>query len=302
MHGCPHVLCRCGYLRLGDMNTVYLNGEFLPEQEAKVSVFDRGFLFGDSVYEVIPFYQGVGFRMQEHIDRLNHSLRAVRIKNEQNWDAILQTLVDKNGGGNLSVYLQVTRGSAGKRSHVYDDSLQPTVFACCSQIKDIWQEGADEVLPLKAIVTEDLRWHRCDIKSTCLLPNILVLQQAKDEGVQEALFSRDEKLTEGSACNLFLVKRGVLYTPKRSSDILGGITRELILELADKHGVQFQEIDIDYERLLAADEVWVSSSTRGIVPVIEVDGQLIGDGQKGIVWRKMFELFTDFQHKLMTGQ
>jgi D-alanine transaminase len=284
------------------MNIVYLNGEFLPEQEAKVSVFDRGFLFGDSVYEVIPFYQGVGFRLQEHIDRLKHSLRAVRIKDEQDWVAILEGLVAENGGGNLSVYLQVTRGSAGKRSHAYDDSLEPTIFACCAPIKDIWRAGADDVVPLKAIVTEDLRWHRCDIKSTCLLPNILVLQQARDEGVQEALFSRDEKLTEGSACNLFLVKRGVLYTPKRSSDILGGITRELILELADKHGIQFQEIDIDYERLLSADEVWVSSSTRGIVPVLEVDGKQIGDGLQGPVWRKMFELFTDFQHRLMTGQ
>lgn len=284
------------------MNIVYLNGEFLPEQEAKVSVFDRGFLFGDSVYEVIPFYQGVGFRLQEHIDRLKHSLRAVRIKDEQDWVAILEGLVAENGGGNLSVYLQVTRGSAGKRSHAYDDSLEPTIFACCAPIKDIWRAGADDVVPLKAIVTEDLRWHRCDIKSTCLLPNILVLQQARDEGVQEALFSRDEKLTEGSACNLFLVKRGVLYTPKRSSDILGGITRELILELADKHGIQFQEIDIDYERLLLADEVWVSSSTRGIVPVLEVDGKQIGDGLQGPVWRKMFELFTDFQHRLMTGQ
>ncbi|WP_067866067.1 D-amino acid aminotransferase [Neptuniibacter marinus] len=283
------------------MNTVYLNGEFLPAEEAKVSVFDRGFLFGDSVYEVIPFYQGVGFRLQAHLDRLNHSLRAVRIKNEQHWEEILESLVARNGGGNLSVYLQVTRGSAGKRSHAYDDSLEPTVFACCTPIKDVWKAGVDSVVPLKAIVTEDLRWHRCDIKSTCLLPNILVLQQAKDEGAQEALFSRNDKLTEGSACNLFLVKRGVIYTPKRSSEILGGITRELILELADKHAIQFQEVDIDYQQLLVADEVWVSSSTRGIVPVIEVDGHKIGKGQSGPVWHKMFELFADFQRKLMTG-
>jgi len=156
------------------MNTVYLNGEFLPAEEAKVSVFDRGFLFGDSVYEVIPFYQGVGFRLQAHLDRLHHSLRAVRIKNEQHWEEILESLVARNGGGNLSVYLQVTRGSAGKRSHAYDDSLEPTVFACCTPIKDVWKAGVDSVVPLKAIVTEDLRWHRCDIKSTCLLPNILV--------------------------------------------------------------------------------------------------------------------------------
>ncbi|WP_415892622.1 aminotransferase class IV [Neptuniibacter sp. PT8_73] len=284
------------------MNTVYLNGEFIPAEEAKISVFDRGFLFGDSVYEVVPYYQGIGFRLQEHVDRLEHSLRAVRIKSDCDWVAIMNQLVELNGGGNLSVYLQVTRGSAGKRSHGYDDSLEPTIFACCSPIKDIWQAGCDDVVPLKAIVTEDLRWHRCDIKSTCLLPNILVLQQAKDEGVDEALFSRDDRLTEGSACNLFLVKRGVLYTPKRSSEILGGITRELILELSDQYAIQYQEIDIDYDKLLAADEVWVSSSTRGIVPIIEVDGHQIGDGQKGPVWRKIFEKFSEYQRQLMTGK
>lgn len=284
------------------MNIVYLNGEYLNEKDAHISVFDRGFLFSDSVYEVIPYYQGVGFRLQEHLTRLDHSLRAVRIKASNDWESLLDELVQRNGGGNLSVYLQITRGNAGRRSHAYDSNMQPTVFACCTSIKDIWQAGADDIQPIKAIVTEDLRWHRCDIKSTCLLPNILVLQQAKDSGVDEALFSRDEKLTEGTACNLFLVKRGVIYTPKCSSEILGGITRELILELADEHGIQFQEVDVDYQQLLSADEVWVSSSTRAIVPVIEIDGQRIGNGQKGPLWAKMFQLFTTFQHQLMTGK
>ncbi len=284
------------------MQTVYLNGQFLPEHEAKVSVFDRGFLFGDSVYEVIPFYQGVGFRMKEHLERLNHSLRAIRIKSDVDWEQVLTQLVAANGGGNLSVYLQITRGNAGRRSHAYDDTMEPTIFACCSEIKDIWQAGADDIKPIKAVVSEDLRWHRCDIKSTCLLPNILVLQQAKDEGADEALLSRDQRLTEGTACNLFLVKRGVLFTPKRSSEILGGITRQLILELADEHGIQYQELDVDYERLLSADEVWVCSSTRGIIPVIEVDGNRIGDGLKGPLWNKMFELFSDYQRQLMAGE
>ncbi|WP_286236768.1 aminotransferase class IV [Neptuniibacter halophilus] len=284
------------------MAIVYLNGEYLPQEEAKISVFDRGFLFSDSVYEVIPYYQGQGFRLEEHLARLAHSLRAVRIRNDQDWRGIMDTLVERNGGGNLSVYLQVTRGSAGFRSHAYDDSMQPTVFACCTPIKNVWQSGADAVRPSRAIVTEDLRWHRCDIKSTCLLPNILVLQQARDEGVEEAIFSRDNKLTEGSTCNLFLVNHGVLFTPKRSSEILGGTTRELILELADSQGIQYQEIDIDYDRLLNADEAWVSSSTRGIIPVVEVDGNTIGDGTKGPVWRRMFELFADYQSRLMSGQ
>ncbi len=284
------------------MAIVYLNGEFLPEAEAKVSAFDRGFLFGDSVYEVIPFYQGVGFRLQEHIDRLNHSLRAVRIAACTDWAEVLTELVHQNGAGNLQVYLQVTRGDMGRRSHAYADDLEPTVFACCAEIKDIWQAGAEQIKPIRAVVTEDLRWHRCDIKSTCLLPNILVLHQAKDQGADEALLSRNGLLTEGSSCNLFLVKRGVLYTPKRSSEILGGITRELVLQLADANAIQYQEVDVDYEQLLSADEVWISSSTRGIIPVIAVDGVTIGDGSKGPLWARMFELFKDYQHQLMSGE
>lgn len=283
------------------MNIVYLNGEYLPSAEAKISVFDRGFLFGDSVYEVIPYYQGVGFRLHEHLERLQHSLRALQIKPALDWGVLLNTLVTKNGGGNLSIYLQVTRGASDTRSHRYDDDMQPTVFACCMPITDIYQAGADDVQPIRAIVTADLRWHRCDIKSTCLLPNILVVHQAKAQHADEALMMRDGMLTEGSSCNLFVIQRGVIYTPKRSSEILGGITRELILQLADEQGMPYQEIDIDYDMLKAADEVWISSSTRGVVPVIAVDNDQIGDGEKGPIWRVMFNLFTRYQQKLMTG-
>lgn len=281
---------------------VYLNGEYLPASEARVSVFDRGFLFGDSVYEVIPFYRGIGFRLQAHLDRLQYSLRVLQIQPEIDWEALLEKLVALNGGGNLSVYLQVTRGSAGARSHSYDESLTPTVFACCTPIRNIYEAGADDVRPFAVIVTADLRWHRCDIKSTCLLPNILVVHQAQAQQAQEALMVRDGKLTEGSSSNLFVVQRGVIYTPKRSSEILGGITRELILELAAEQGIPFQEVDIDYEMLCGADEVWISSSTRGVVPVTQVDGKPVGDGEKGPLWRVMFELFIGYQKRLMTGE
>ncbi len=283
------------------MNIVYLNGVYLPAEDAKISVFDRGFLFGDSVYEVMPYYQGVGFRLQEHLERLQHSLRALQIQLELDWETLLDELVWQNGGGNLSVYLQITRGSAGKRSHSYADDLQPTVFACCTPIRDIYKDGPEDIEPIRAIVTADLRWHRCDIKSTCLLPNILVVHQAQAQQADEALMMRDGKLTEGSSCNLFVIQRGVIYTPKRSSEILGGITRELILQLADEHGIPYQEVDLDYDALIGADEVWISSSTRGVVPVISVDDQPIGDGGKGPLWKDMFELFTRYQQKLMTG-
>lgn len=284
------------------MSIVYLNGEYLPETEAKVSVFDRGFLFGDSVYEVIPFYQGIGFRLSEHLTRLEYSLRALQIKPHLQWDLILDELVRRNGGGNLSVYLQVTRGAAEKRTHSYDDTMQPTVFACCTPIKDIYTAGADDVEPMKVIVTADLRWHRCDVKSTCLLPNIMVVHQAKAQDADEALMMRDGKLTEGASCNVFVIQQGVIYTPKRGSEILGGTTRELIMQLADEHTIPWQEVDIDYEMLRAADEVWISSSTRGVVPVIEIDGEPVGDGDKGPLWRMMFELFIRYQQQLMTGK
>jgi D-alanine transaminase len=284
------------------MNTVYLNGRYMAAEEARISPFDRGFLFGDSVYEVIPYFQGQGFRLQEHIARLEHSLRAVRIPNGRDWVAILDQLVELNGGGNLSVYLQVTRGDSGSRSHAYDAGLEPTIFACCTPVRDFASLPVAEVKGLAAIVTADLRWHRCDIKSTCLLPNILVLQQARDQQADEALLLRDGVVTEGTPSNIFVVRQGVIYTPKRSSEILGGITRELVLELADENGIQYQETDIDYEALTTGDEVWISSSTRGVLPVTSIDGQAVGNGEKGPLWARMFELLTRYQRKLMTGE
>jgi len=281
---------------------VYLNGQFLPADQARISVFDRGFLFADSVYEVIPYYQGIGFRLQQHLDRLAYSLRAVRIQAEADWVGILDELVQRNGGGNLSVYLQISRGSAGYRTHTYDDSMQPTLFACTSPIRDIYEDGAEQVKGYNVIVTADLRWRRCDIKSTGLLPNILVLQQAREAGADEALLVRDGLLSEGTSSNLFLVRQGVIYTPKRSSEILGGTTRELILELAAEAGIPYQEVDLQPEELDHADEVWVSSSTRGVMPVLSIDGVPVADGLKGPLWQRMFALFTRFQHRLMTGE
>jgi D-alanine transaminase len=251
---------------------------------------------------VVPYFRGIGFRLQEHIARLEHSLRAVRIQADIDWAVLMDELVQRNGGGTMSVYLQVTRGDCGSRSHSYDASLKPTVFACCAPVRNFAAVAAADVVGLSAIVTADLRWHRCDIKSTGLLPNILVLQQARDQGADEALLLRDGVLTEGTSCNLFVVRQGVIYTPKRSSDILGGITRELVLGLADANGIQYQEVDIDYDSLMNADEVWISSSTRGVVPVTRVDDIPIGSGNKGPVWARMFELLARYQQQLMTGE
>lgn len=284
------------------MNTVYLDGQYIAASEAKVSVFDRGFLFGDSVYEVIPFYRGVGFGLSAHLERLAYSLDALDISVDLNWERVLHELVQRNGGGNLSVYLQITRGSAGKRAHAIDKSLKPTVFACCQPIKDIYEEGAESVQPIKVIVTEDLRWSRCDIKSTGLLANIIVLQKASKAGAQEALLEKNGLLTEGASCNFFIVEKGVIVTPPKSHNILTGTTRELIVELAADNAIPLIEGEIDYSRLISADEVWISSSTRAIVPVTQVDEHPIGQGVKGEMWARVFALFIRYQHQLMTGE
>ncbi|WP_409524832.1 aminotransferase class IV [Nitrincola sp. MINF-07-Sa-05] len=281
---------------------VYLNGQYLPADEARVSVFDRGFLFSDSVYEVIPFYRGQGFRLEQHLARLENSLRMIALDVNHPWEAILSELISRNGGGNLSAYLQVTRGSAGRRSVAYEADLQPTVFACCSPIKDIYAAGPEQQVEYRVIVTEDQRWRRCDIKATGLLPNILAQQQARQVGADEALLMRDGRLMEGASSNLFIVRDGVIFTPSMSYGILGGTTRELVIELALEHQLSLQETDFGYTELIQADEVWITSSTRGVVPVIEVDSQMIGQGNKGPIWRKMFDYFTRQQRELMAGE
>lgn len=283
------------------MEIVYLNGAYLSAEQARVPVFDRGFLFGDSVYEVIPFYQGKGFRLKAHLQRLNYSLQAVGIEAQQDWEMILAELVARNGGGNLSAYLQVTRGSTGRRTHAITPELSPTVFACCQPIAGV-QDSVQTPSGISARVVEDIRWQRCDIKATGLLPNILALQEARAGSAQEALFCRNGLMTEGASSNLFIVEAGCLITPELSHGVLGGTTRALILELARHNNLSCCEEEISYNRLLAADEVWISSSTRGVVPVIEIDRQRVSNGQKGPLWHTMFTLYKGYQQKLMAGE
>lgn len=284
------------------MEIVYLDGAFLPADQAKVSVFDRGFLFGDSVYEVIPFYQGVGFRLEEHLARLAHSLDALQIPHSDNLDEALNKLVAQNGGGNVSVYVQITRGNAGKRSHAVTADITPTVFACCQPIEPIYETGPEVIEGARVIVTDDLRWQRCDIKANGLLANILAMRQAHEAGAAEALLQKEGWINEGSSSNVFIVEQGHVITPPLHKGILSGTTRALVLELAQQHGVQVTESNISYERLIGADEVWITSSTRGVLPVTAVDEHPIAGGQKGPLWLQMFKLFTRYQQGLMTGE
>jgi len=278
--------------------SVYLDGHYVAPSEARVSVFDRGFLFADSVYEVIPFYSGHGFRLEEHVARLERSLAAVGIVSSQPWAAIATELVARNGGGDQAVYLQVTRGNEGYRNHRYGPGLTPTVVAFSYAIPEALEGDPARVEGIAAALIDDIRWQRCDIKATTLLANVMVLQQALAQGAQEALLVRDGLLTEGSACNLLLIQDGCIYTPPKGPQILGGTTRDLVLELAAGAAIPCCEQALPRARVFAADELWITSSTRGVIPVLQVDGRPVGDGSKGPLWHTMAALFRRFEQQV----
>ncbi len=276
-------------------DNVYLNGEYLPLSEAKVSVLDRGFLFGDGVYEVIPAYAGRLFRLEDHIVRLNNSLAGIRLPlsySVDDWQAIFQPMLDSSK--DQYIYLQVTRGYAAKRDHGFPEQIVPTVFAMCSEIKPF----AGRISGIKAVTLDDTRWQMCNIKAITLLANILLRQEALDQDCGEALLVKDGYVTEGAASNLFAVIDGVLVTPAKNHEILPGITRDVILELAAANNVAYREDVISLEQLKAASEVWVTSSTREIVPVIELDGVAVGEGKPGPVWHTVDNLLQTYKKSL----
>ncbi len=273
-------------------DSVYLNGEYLPLSEAKVSVLDRGFLFGDGVYEVIPAFKGRLFRLEDHIVRLNNSLREIRLeldKSVAEWLAIFQPMLDSSK--DQYIYLQVTRGYAAKRDHGFPEQVVPTVFAMCSEIKPF----AGRVTGVKAVTLDDIRWQMCHVKAITLLANILLRQEALDQDCAEAILVRNGYVTEGAASNLFAVIDDELITPPKNHEILPGITRDVILELAEANQIPYREDVIALEALQNASEVWVTSSTREIVPVIELDGQQLGAGKPGPVFQKMDQLLQAYK-------
>jgi D-alanine transaminase len=271
---------------------VYLNGEYLPLSEAKISVLDRGFLFGDGVYEVIPSYSGQLFRLHDHLERLKESLGRIRLNlayDAEKWFEILSPLLDKYK--DQYIYLQITRGVALKRDHAFPKDPIPTVFAMCSDLLPF----AGVETGVNALTMEDSRWELCNVKATTLLANILLRQAAIEQGAAEAILHKNGYITEGAASNLFAVINDVLVTPKNTSEILPGITRKVILELAKKNNIQTQEETISIQALKTASEIWVTSSTREIVPVIMLDSEKVGDGKSGIVWHKMNQLFQKYK-------
>jgi D-alanine transaminase len=263
---------------------VYLNGDYVALADAKVPVLDRGFIFGDGVYEVIPAYGRVLFRLDEHLARLEHSLHATRITNPHDaatWRTLLETVVARNPWDDQSVYLQVTRGVAPRTQEFPKGDVRPTVFIMSN--------------PLKMPTRDDYRWRRCDIKSVSLLANCLLRQEAEDAGAVETVLIRDGNVKEASTCNVLLVKDGVIIAPPKDHLILHGITFDLALELARAAGLPLQTREVKRAELFTADEVWLSSSAREVLPVVTVDGKRIGTGKPGPAYARMHQLFQDYK-------
>lgn len=278
---------------------VYLNGEFLPLTEAKISVLDRGFIFGDGVYEVIPAYGKKLFRLQEHLQRLDNSLQGIKLPNplrHSQWTEALETLITRNSGEDQSVYLQVTRGPA-KREHNFPAKIYPTVFAMSEPLIPPPRSNG-----VKAITAPDNRWQRCDIKAVTLLANVLLRQQAVDTGAVEAILIRDGYVMEGAASNVFVVHNGIAITPPKSQFILPGITRDLVLEVMQAAHLPCREGNISVTQLHTATEIWLTSSTREILPVTTLDSQLVGKGEPGPLWSQVWQLYQDYKQQLRNHQ
>ncbi|WP_347988856.1 D-amino acid aminotransferase [Methylomonas sp. AM2-LC] len=278
------------------MQKVFLNGDYLPIDEAKVSVLDRGFLFGDGIYEVIPAYAGRLFRLADHIQRLNNSLAGIRMSIDNSvsdWEAIFNPLLESSK--DQYIYLQITRGYAPKRDHGFPEKVIPTIFAMCSEIVPF----AGKFNGIKALTLDDTRWQLCNIKAITLLGNILLRQQALDQGCAEAILVKNGYVIEGAASNVFAVIEGELITPPKSNEILPGITRDVILELAAANNIPYREDIIALEALKSASEVWVASSTREILPIVELDGEVIADGKPGEVWLKIDQLLQAYKKSLL---
>ncbi len=288
------------------MNTVYLNGEFLPIAEAKVSVMDRGFLFGDGVYEVIPVYSRRPFRLAEHLRRLRHSLDGVRLADphpEAEWTRLIGEIIARHGAEDQSVYLQVTRGADTKRNHAFPARVVPTVFIMSEPL--VTPPAAQRETGIACITAPDLRWLRCDLKTTALLANCLLRQLAVEAGCVETLLFRDGCLTEGAASNIFAVKDGLLLAPPKNHLMLPGITYDVVLELAAAHGLPFEVRDVPEEEVRTADELWMTSSTKEVLPITVLDGRPVGyeenAGRPGPAFARMHGWYQAFKATVMRG-
>ena len=279
------------------MSIAYLDGAYLPIEEAKISPLDRGFLFGDGVYEVVPSYAGSMVGFAPHIARMQDGLAAIGMTldwSESDWAELCNRLISENGTGNLGLYLHVSRSADTRRFHAFPKNVNPTVFAFTFEIAP--PPVADKALAhgYHVATAKDLRWRRCHIKSTALLGNVLHFQQGYESNCDETiLYNSNNELTEASACNAFIVKDGVVITPPLDSQLLPGITRHIVLDILRKDGaIKVEERVVTMDEVNNADEVWITSSSKEIAPVTQIDGVPVGDGQVGDVWLAAQTLYS----------
>ncbi|MCC6212001.1 MAG: D-amino acid aminotransferase [Burkholderiales bacterium] len=278
---------------------VFLNGKYLPVEEARVPVLDRGFIFGDGVYELVPVYSRIPFRLDEHLARLERSLAAVRIRNPYSraeWRDIVLAVMGKQPFEDQGIYFQVTRGVA-RRDHAFPKDVAPTVFVMSNPLVTPPRELVDR--GASAVTAVDDRWLRCDVKSISLIGNCLLRQASVDAGAAETILFRDGMLTEASASNVFVVKRGAVLSPPKSNLILPGITFDVIVELAKGAGLPLEFRAIAEGEVRAADELWVTSSSKEVLAIVSLDGKPVGEGRPGPVFRRMYELYQEFKQKVM---
>jgi D-alanine transaminase len=279
--------------------TVYLNGEFMPIEEAKVPVLDRGFIFGDGIYELVPVYSRAPFRLEGHLARMERSLSEVKIRNPHTraeWSKIIEQMIAAHPFDDQGVYWQVTRGVA-KRDHAFPKDVQPTVFMMSNPLvnppKAVVESGA------KAVSAQDFRWHRCDLKTISLIGNCMLRQISAEEGAIETILFRDGKLTEASASNVCIVKDGVIATPPKDNLILPGITLDVVFDIVERGKLPLQVREVSEAEVRGADEVWVSSSSKEIVAVVDLDGKQVGNGKPGPVFRRAWQHYQDFKAEVM---
>ena len=281
---------------------IYLNGEYMPLAEARIPVMDRGFLFGDGVYEVIPVYSRRPFRLPHHLQRLEKSLAGIRMANPHTfaeWTALIEKIVGGADSDDQQVYLQVTRGADSKRNHAFPKIVAPTVFVMSEPLvapsPELCARG------VSAVSAADYRWMRCDIKSVSLLANCLLRQKAVEHDCAETVLFRDGFLSEGAASNIFVVRQGVLLAPPKNHLMLPGITYDVVLELAAAHGLEHAVRDVLEEEVRQADELWLSSSTKEVLPIVSLDGRAVGSGRPGPLFADMHGWYQQFKRSVMRG-